>query len=345
MRSRILLLAVVFLVAAGVWLTLRPSGSSQQLRVAISPYQDIAMLVNYKALGLENKYGTQVELRTMAWEDILPAVASASSQSIDVGFGSLTEYLTKYDKINAGSTDPVLFVFPLYVYKGGGFVSLDSSIPPLTRDRMSDPASVKKFLAARFGAQKQSIYEMVLFSLAQRSTTDPSSIHIHDMSLNDALLAAVNGSIDVAAAGLTQVTEARRRGGQVVLNMDDAGFADITGLICRRTVLEARQTDIENLIRMWFACVGHVMADLQANSALSLDYLRANSATRYTFDEYKTALDQEYLPGSLDEASRELVSSSGRFPLQRISGEVADYLLRQGLVSQRPPVPEPISLD
>ena len=47
------------------------------LRVAIAPYQDIAMLVNYKHLSLDQKYGVSLQLMTMNWEDIPPAVASA----------------------------------------------------------------------------------------------------------------------------------------------------------------------------------------------------------------------------------------------------------------------------
>ena len=97
--------------------------------------------------------------------------------------------------------------------------------------------------------------------------------------MNDALLAASGHSIDVAAAGLTQVTEATRRGGRVVLKMDDAGFADLTGFICRQSVLRSRESDIKNLVRMWFDSVAHVASDIDRNSSASLDYLRKNSAT------------------------------------------------------------------
>lgn len=338
------LIALLAVAAAALWLVSRRDIASHSLRVGISPYQDIAMLVNYEKLGLPGKYGTRLNLITLAWEDILPAVASSSAQSLDVGFGSLTEYLTKYDKLNRNSVDPIVFVFPLYVYKGGGFVSLDSKVTPLTADTIGDPTVVAAFLGHRFGAQKQSIYEMVLFSLARRAGVDPGTLRIQDMSLNDALLAAEGGSIDVAEAGLTQITEARRRGGRVVLSMDDAGFADITGFICRRSTLTAREHDIRNLIRIWFDCVAHVTADLSVNSSASLEYLKQNSATRYTFEEYRAALEQEYLPASLDEARAQLIEPEGRYPLPRISSDVADYLLTHGLVSERPPVPVPLDV-
>lgn len=63
--------------------------SSRQapLRVGIAPYQEMALLVNEKDLGLEKKYGTKLEFLTMPWEDLLPAVGSAG-QTIDVGFAA-----------------------------------------------------------------------------------------------------------------------------------------------------------------------------------------------------------------------------------------------------------------
>ena len=155
-------LAVLVTAAALSWWLLRPGPGMRPLQVGISPYQDIAMLVNLEPLGLE--YGTQVELRTLAWEDILPAVGSASTTSLDVGFGSLTEFLTKFEKLNAGTSDPIMFVYPLYVYKGGGFVSFDSAIEPLTAQTIRDPNSLKRFLGAEFGAQKQSVYDGAFFS-------------------------------------------------------------------------------------------------------------------------------------------------------------------------------------
>jgi len=340
-----ILIVSVAAIAAAIWMFWEPHRETVPLKVGISPYQDIAMLVNYEHLGLEDKYGTQLELVTLAWEDILPAVASSASDSLDVGFGSLTEYLTKYDRLNVDSDDPIVFVYPLYVYKGGGFVALDENVTALSTETIGDRAAVQQFLTHHFGAQSQSIYEMVLFSLARRSGVPPKDLEISDMSMNDALLATENGSIDVAAAGLTQITEATRRGGRVVLSMDDAGFADITGFICRRSVLDSRRKEIEDLIRMWFDCVGYVTADLESNAEYSLAYLRKNSATRYTFEEYRTALAQEYLPASLNEARQQLIDPQGKYPLQRISEDVAQYLVAQGMSTERPPAPKPMPVE
>ena len=60
---------------------------TKSIRVAISPYQDIGMVVNLKPMGLEKKYGVDVELQTLAWEDIVPAMASHGT-TFDLGYAS-----------------------------------------------------------------------------------------------------------------------------------------------------------------------------------------------------------------------------------------------------------------
>src|ERR1041385_6745452 len=128
----------------------------QTLHVAISPYQDLAMLTTYKSLGLDHKEGINLDLVTLQWEDVIPSLASAG-RTVDIGFGSLIEFLTKYPRLNAGASDPLVYVYPTYVFKGGGFVSFNAKVPNLD-DQPSPPPPdvVRKFFSFRLGAQKSS---------------------------------------------------------------------------------------------------------------------------------------------------------------------------------------------
>jgi ABC-type nitrate/sulfonate/bicarbonate transport system substrate-binding protein len=334
--------AAVYFTTQGVEFTApTPSAAQAELSVAISPYQDIAMLVNAAPLGLTAKHAVHLNLVTMAWEDITPAISSAG-KTVDVGFGSLVEYLTKYSKLNDGSSDPVLFVQPLYVYKGGGFIGLDGKLVPLNASALQDPQAVSSFLKYRIGAQKQSLYEMMIYSLARRAGVATASIKLFDTPMNDGLLALQSGSLDVSAAGLTQLNEARKHGGRMILSMEDTGFADVVGLICRRSVLQGKRAQIESLVQMWFESVDYVTADLAVNSKHSLDYLRKNAATQYSFDEYRAALSQEYLPRSVAELQAGVLAPGSKYEFGRIVREITDYLIENKIVGSRPPVPTPL---
>jgi ABC-type nitrate/sulfonate/bicarbonate transport system substrate-binding protein len=306
----------------------------------MSPYQDLAMIVNAEPLGLDKKYGTRIELVTMAWEDILPAVASAG-RAVDIGFGSYIEYITKYENINAGSSDPILFLYPGYVFKGGTFITYNAKVPRLDRATLADPSSdaVRRWLGFRIGAQRGSVYEMMLFHLANTHGADFKRVNIVDTPLDQGFLAAEQGSLDIATAGLTQLTEAQRRGARAVLTMDDLGFADLTGFIIKKSVYERRRKDINNVVRMWFDSVAYVLADIDRNSKNSLAYLDRNASTRYTLDEYKKALSQEYFPTTLAEAKAQLIDPSGRFSAQVIGKTASDYLIQKGTIKGPTPLP------
>jgi hypothetical protein len=273
----------------------------------------------------------------MPWEDILPAVASVG-RAIDIGFGGYVEYITKYNKINAGSLDPVLFLYPVYAFKGGAFISYNLEVPKLDHAVLSDPRSevVRKWLSFRIGAQRGSVYEMLLFHLANTHGVDFAHLNIIDTPLDQGFLAAEQGSLDVATVGLTQLTEATRRGARTVLTMEDMGFADLTGFIVKKSVYDSRRNDIENVVRMWFDSVAYVLADIDHNSKVSLAYLDKNASTRYSLEEYKKALSQEYFPTSLSEAQTQLIDPSGRFSAEVIGRAVNDYLLEKGTIKHLP---------
>lgn len=339
------LIALIAAACVALWYFMRsgpnetiPEDTTPTISVAIAPYQDLAMLVNAEPEGIADKHGLQVKLLTVAWEDILPAIAS-QGKTADVGFGSYIEFLTKYAKLNDGSPDPIVFFQPLYVYKGGGFITLRKDIPTYSAE---DLRSTEKIAALRrwsFGAQKESLYDMLLYSIAQRGAIAPSDLKVYDTPMNDALLALESQSLDMAAAGLTQVTEAQKRGGHLAIPMENAGFADVTGFICRKSTLDSRRADLEKLVLTWFDCVNYVMTNIKLNSKHSLDYLKANAATQYTQAEYENALSQEFLPRSIAELDSTILASGSKFDYRRIGEEVNGYLLGRAVISHASPIP------
>jgi ABC-type nitrate/sulfonate/bicarbonate transport system substrate-binding protein len=342
-RKLLIWLGVLAAFAVGivVFFIYPSSRDDDVVRVGISPYQDLAMIVNAEPLGLYKKYGTRLDLITMPWEDIPPSVATAG-RAIDLGFGSFIEYLTKYEHLNGGSPDPVLFLYPAYAFKGGAFVTFKKEVPELNLGLVRDTQSptVRHWLSFRIGAQRGSLYEMMLFDLATTHGVNFADVHIIDTPLDEGFLAAEQGSLDIAEAGLTQLTEAERRGGRRVLSMEDLGFADLTGFIVKKSVYEQRKRDIDNVIRMWFDSVAYVLSNVDQNSKDSLSYLDRMASTRYTLDEYKKALSQEYFPTTLAEARAQLVDASGKFSSVTIGDLANKFLVLQGTIKKATPLPK-----
>jgi ABC-type nitrate/sulfonate/bicarbonate transport system substrate-binding protein len=335
--------ALLLLVISGFMGRAGIAAEPPALTVAIAPYQDLAMLTVYKKLGLEAKYGTRIQILTLPWEEIQPSLASAG-KTIDVGFGSLIEFLTKYQNVNTANSDPLVYVYPAYVFKGGGFVSFNKNVPDLDEAPGFTEDRVRTFLSFKIGAGKNSMFDMMIFSLARRTGVPRSEIKLVDTTMADGLLAAEGGAIDAAAGGLTQRNEALEKGGRVVLTMEKLGFADLTGIICRQSTLDRRHKDIENLVKMWFDSVNYVYSDIDHNSAVPLDYLAKTASTKYTVASFKRALEAEYLPRSIADADRDMVAENGEFSIKRISGDISAYLVELGIAKVAPPTPMPIDI-
>lgn len=334
---------ILVVLAAGYFLLAGQDEDEADIRIVISPYQDLAMLVNLKDLGLEEKYGTTVHIITIPWEEMYTTMLSAS-QPADVGFASFADYLTKASNLNKGSDDPLLFIYPAYIFKGGAFVSFKDDMVSISKETASDPTTLKAFLGRRLGLPKNTLYQMIVYDLAHRAGIDPKAVDFVDVGFDGGLLAAQAGDLDAAAVGLTQLTEARKQGGRVVLDMNSMKFSDVTGFIAKRSVIENKREHVLNVIRMWFDSVDYVLSDLDTNSSNSLTYLKKHAATQYTLESYKAALSHEYFPRTVEELESQLLSSSGAYPVKSIYEVMSAFLVAQGVVSDVPEFPEFLEL-
>jgi ABC-type nitrate/sulfonate/bicarbonate transport system substrate-binding protein len=305
------------------------------VKVGIAPYQDMALLMNVAPLGLDKKEGIRLELLSMVWQDLTPAVASATP-SVDVVFASLTQFVSQEHALNEGSSDPIVFFYPAYVFKGGAFVSFNKNVPALTRADLADQNRIKRFLRFRFAAQKTSSYEMLLSELGRRGGLTLKEIKLTDMGAEDGLLAAENGSVDATSAGLTQKNEALNKGGHVVLEMADMGQVDIAGFIAKRSTLEKRRKEIAAFLKVWPEACAYTLTDIPNHSKYPLDYLRQKSSTQYTVEQFTKALSEEYLPVSIGDLWSKVVAPTAEFDYRHVVETTVAYYLQTGQLKEPP---------
>lgn len=312
----------------------KPDGNTQ-LRVGIAPYQDMAMLAAAKPKQIDSKHGLDLKLVSMQWADLTPAIASANP-GVDVVFASLIQFISQEHSLNANSKDPLVFFYPAYVFKGGAFVTFNSAVPEISKQDLENTAALRKFLSFRFAVQRTSSYEILLHNLATRAGVRYEDLSRTDIDSSEGLLAAINGAVDVAAAGLTQKNEAAKRGGRVVLEMAALGQIDIAGFVARRSTIEKRSQDLEKLMRVWTDSVDFVYSDIETNSSFSLAYLRSQSSTSYSVDEYKAALSQEWLPKSINEVNQEIMGPMGKYYYLPVVRSVTSYYISNRLIPAEP---------
>ena len=339
------LMGAVVLVAAGILLNdTFMEDAKAPLKVGVAPYQDMAMLYAAEPNQIDEKNDVELELISMQWADLTPAVASAT-RTVDVAFASLIQFIAQEPTLNSNTDDPIVFFYPAYVFKGGAFMAFDDGVPEITRETLSDAETIRSFLSHSFAVQRTSSYEILLHDLAGRIGMSLDDVERVDVDSSDGLLAAINGSVDVFAAGLTQKNDALKKGGRSVLEMDALGQVDVAGFIAKRSTLEARAEDIDKLMRVWVDSIDFVMSDIEQNSKDSLAFLRAQSSTDYSIDEYKTALSQEWLPTSIAATRSEIIEPGARYDYRRVVESVSSYYLANDLIPRLPENIELISID
>jgi hypothetical protein len=319
------------------------SNTSEPLRMAISPYQDLALIVNEKQFDLEKKYGIKLEFLTVPGEELISSLASAG-QTVDVSYALLNEYLSKSSNLNREGDDPIIFLYPLFVFRGGSFISFNPAVPEINTQTINNPTLVKKFLSYKIGTPKSTWSEMMLYVLAKKAGMKLADVHYTDIPLSDGLLAAQNGSLDMTAAGLTQRNECLKRHGRIVLSMDTLGMGDIIGLACKESVYKKRKKEIESLIKMWLDCSSHVLSDLDRHSDAELSYLKARASTSYTPEEFKSALALEYFPKNIAEVEKEIISNNGKYSINKATNAINQYLIDTGVIKTAQSAPISITL-
>lgn len=304
----------------------------------ISPYQDTAMPKVAEGMGLYADRGLHVALHTIAWEDIVPSLASAG-ETVDVALGSVNTFLPRAENINVKGGGDVVFVFPLYVFKGAALIMRgDATLLPLKHyldqypeDRERAIAEAMTQLRGRTVAVPSGTpYEQMLLAGLRIAGMKPSDLDIRNVKLAEALYALRNGDVDIVGAGVTQRTEAARDGAVAFLDMETFGFAEVVGLMTTRQYAIDHHREIDTLIDIWFESVDRLLADIDGNSSYVLDYLVKNSSTKYTLVEYKAALEFQEFPRSKKAARELFFDTASPFYWGRTWDIVNEYLVDRG---------------
>lgn len=338
-------LLVLVLVGIGA-IIIRQQQQGARIRYGISPYQDTAMPKVAEALGLYRQHGLRVDLISVAWEDVFPTLASAG-ESIDVAIGSINTFLPRAENINVVGGAQVVFYYPLYAFKGATLMmQRDSKIKPLSaflgrysedRNRAIREA-LQQLKGKTVAVPNGTPYEQMLFAALKLAGMDPTTdIDLRNVKLSDALLAFKNGDVDIIGAGVTQRTEAMRDGARVFLDMEMFGFAEVVGIVTTREYALSHGDELQQLIRIWFDSVDTLLSDIDTHSKHVLEYLRRESSTEYTLEEYKRALEFQQFPRSIDEASSLFLQEDGPFYWRRTWDIVNDYLEEQGDIGEEIP--------
>ena len=90
---------------------------------------------------------------------------------------------------------------------------------------------------------------------------------------------------------------------------------------------------------MWVECANYALSDPEHHCEAELAYLKKNSSTNYTPEEFKRALALEYFPRNMEEVQKEIISDTGKYSIKKATQTVNQYLMDMGEI--KTPIPAP----
>jgi ABC-type nitrate/sulfonate/bicarbonate transport system substrate-binding protein len=329
-------LKVLFLFLIIAMLVSCSRNKSDKIIYGISPFQDTSMPKVAEGMGLYEQNNLNVELVSVAWEDVIPSIASGG-RTIDIGIGSINLLLPRAENINVLGGGDVTFYFPLYVFKGASLM-MNKELKIKTISDFLELYPDDRNRAMKIGLPQGTPYEQMLLAALKIAGMSPENdIDLRYVKLSDGLPAFLSGNLDIVGAGVTQRTEAMRYGHKIFIDMESLGFAEIIGIVTTKRFAEKHPSELKKLIYIWFESVEKLMSDVDKHSKHVLEYLSATASTRYTLEEYKRALNFQEFPTSIEKAKSLFADEKGKFYWKRTWDIVNSYLLDTGKIKK--PIP------
>jgi len=338
-----IVLVVVVAVAAVVTLLLRPTGpEATRVVYGISPYQDTILPIVAQEKGWYGKEGLNVDLRVLAWGDVMVALASGA---VDVAIQNFNSFQAAYPNIKQGGKE-VIFWHPLFVFKGAAIVVRpNSGLKPLSEIIKAEQDMQKALIATAkqlkgktiIATQGTEMEQVVLRALeiAGLSRQDVTLVHAQP---DEGLNAFLRGEGDAYSGGVTEQLKAYREGNVQLLSAADVGLVVVDGLVTTREFAEKHSDVLYKLLRLWYRTVQFIDADIDTNSKVVIDYLNKKASYQFDVEDYKfTWTTTEYFPPTPAAARKTWLDSSSPYYWKKAWDANNEYLIRENKIPK--PVP------
>jgi NitT/TauT family transport system substrate-binding protein len=333
-------LTVAILAAIIFGFFYRAGINPRAVRYGITPYQDSALPVVAEKKGWYREDGITVELVPLEWGD---AITALSSGSIDVVIYNLNSFLAPYENAAKKSPKPIFYA-PLYLFKGQAIMvhaqaGFQTFVPATgSGDASSEVARIAAQLKGkRIALTKGTELEQIVLAALEKAGLKESEVTIIHASPADSLAGFLANDVDAFAAGLTERTEARRRGAVELLTQADVMLPVIDGLVTTEEFAAKNRDMLDKLVLNWFKTVRYIGEDIPKNSEEIREYLRTTASTRYSPDEYAIAWTFNVFPANAQEADN-LFNKKGSIANWKTSWDyISKFLMDQKKISAVPP--------
>jgi ABC-type nitrate/sulfonate/bicarbonate transport system substrate-binding protein len=291
------------------------SGSKELIKVTIglSPFQDTLLPIIGKEKGWFEKEGLAVEFKTLAWNSIMPAVAS---NGIDVAVYNTTGVVSVYNK-----QPDLIFWYPWNIFaKGAALMGRPNiglkTVNDFEKEGMAHPdavkATVQQLKAKTFVTTMGSDMGKAVVEATHNNGLDRNDFKIIDMDPDQGLAAFISGTGDAYLGGIPQRTRLTKEGYLTLLTGPDVAPVPLNGWVTTKGFAEKNPGALLKLQHVMFKIIRYTNANQDEIAKFITDRLNSETGAKMTVEDFKKFWnDIEAYPKNPKEVQKDILAESG----------------------------------
>jgi ABC-type nitrate/sulfonate/bicarbonate transport system substrate-binding protein len=309
------------------------------IRLGISPFQDTLLPIIPESKGWFKAAGLDVQLTTLGWDAIGPAVASGV---VDVAINNTTGVVSV-----ANRAPDVIYWYGWNPFtQGSALMGRPSSgLKTLQQSEASGMSHQDARKAAFLQLKGRTLVTTLATDMGNELIAglesvglSQSDVKIVDLNPDQGLAAFLSGTGDAYLGGLAQRTRLTSEAYLVIASGPDVAPAPINGFVTTKTFVQAHADAMLSLLNVMFRTVRYCNANTDDCAKIIIDDLNATSGSGMTVADYKAYWQKwELYDGNAAEAQRDILSPDGVAYWQKIWDQD-----NKALFTQQKQIPAPV---
>lgn len=284
-----------------------------KITIGISAFQDTLLPIIGQEKGWYEEAGLDVEFETLAWNAIMPAMAS---NSIDVAVYNTTGVIAAYAQM-----PDTVFLYPWNIFAEGQALmgrgdGKTKTVEDFEKEGMEHAAAVKasveqlrgKEIITTLGTDMGKAVEAV----CKNNGLTPKDYTIIDMDTDQGLAAFISGSGDFYLGGIPQRTRLEAEGYIAVAVGADLCPVPINGWVTSNAFYEKNEEALLKLQQVMFRIVRYTRYNMEEVGTIITDKLNASTGSEMTLEQFELYFNKiEDYTGSAAETQEKLLGESG----------------------------------
>jgi NitT/TauT family transport system substrate-binding protein len=310
----IILKVFTAILAAGLPLSGQTSEKSiTKIAIGLSPFQDTLLPIIGKEKGWFADQGLDIDFKTLAWDAIIPAVASSA---VDVAVCNTTGVVSVFNK-----QPEIIFWYPWNIFAQGAALMGRPNIglkaaTEFEKEGLSHAEAVKATIQQLKGKTVVTTMGTDMGKAVVEATRNNGlgrdDFKIVDMNPDEGLAAFISGTGEAYLGGIPQRTRLNKEGYLTLLTGSDLAPVPLNGWITTKGFAEKNPEALLKLQQVMFRIIRYTNANQDEVAKTITDRLNTETGAKMTIEDFKRFWNEiEAYPKNAAEVEKEILGDGG----------------------------------